>query len=44
MVIEAQSPIPELLAKNPVLLAKIVEDPAVGTDSSTGHGDQQKPE
>jgi hypothetical protein len=34
MVIEAQSPIAELLAKDPVLLAKVVKRLAVGVGSS----------
>jgi hypothetical protein len=34
MVIEAQSPIAELLAKDPVLLAEVVNDLQFGVDSS----------
>jgi hypothetical protein len=42
MVIEAQSPIAELLAKDPVLLAKVVNDLQLALIHP--HGNQQKAE
>jgi hypothetical protein len=44
MVIEAQSPTTELLAKNPVLLAKVINDLQLALIHPPGNGDQQKPE
>jgi hypothetical protein len=44
MVIGAQSPATELLAKHPVLLAKIVNDLQLALIHPPGNGDQQKPE
>jgi hypothetical protein len=42
MVIEVESPIPELLTKNPVLLAKVVNDLQLALIHPPGNGDQQK--
>ena len=44
MVIEAQSPIAELLAKHPVLLTKVVNDLQLALIHPPGNGDQQKAE
>ena len=44
MVMEAQSPITELLAKHPVLLAKVVNDLQLALIHPPGNGDQQKAE
>jgi hypothetical protein len=44
MVIETQSPITELLAKNPVLLTQIVNDLQLALIHPPGNGDQQKAE
>jgi hypothetical protein len=44
MVMEAQSPIAELLAKDPVLLAKVVNDLQLALIPPSGNGDQQKAE
>jgi hypothetical protein len=44
MVIEVESPIPELLAKNPVLLAQAVNDLQLALIHPPGNGDQQKAE
>ena len=44
MVIEAQSPIAELLAKDPGLLAKVVNDLQLALVHPPGNGDQQKAE
>jgi hypothetical protein len=44
MVTEAQSPIAELLAKHPVLLAKVVNDLQLALVHPSGNGDQQKTE
>lgn len=44
MVIETQSPIAELLAKDPVLLAKVVNDLQLALIHPPGNGDQQKAE
>jgi hypothetical protein len=41
-VIEAQSPIAELLAKDPVLLAEVVNDLQLALIHPRGNGDQQK--
>ena len=44
IVIEAHSPATELLAKNPVLLAKIVNDQQLALVHPPGDGDQHEPE
>jgi hypothetical protein len=44
MVMEAQSPITELLAKHPVLLAKVVNDLQLALVYPSGNGNQQKAE
>jgi hypothetical protein len=44
MVIEAQSPIAELLAKHSVLLARVVNDLQLALIHPSGNGDQQKAE
>jgi hypothetical protein len=44
MVMEAQSPIAELLAKDPVLLAQVVNDLQLALIHPPGNGDQQKAE
>jgi hypothetical protein len=44
MVIETQSPIAELLAKHPVLLAKVVNDLQLALVHPSGNGNQQKTE
>jgi hypothetical protein len=44
MVTETQSPIAELLAKDPVLLAQVVNDLQLALTHSPGNGDQQKAE
>jgi hypothetical protein len=44
MVIKAQSPITELLAKDPVLLVKVVNDLQLALIHPPGNGDQQKAE
>jgi hypothetical protein len=44
MVIETQPPIAELLAKHPVLLAKVVNDLQLALIHPPGNGDQQKAE
>jgi hypothetical protein len=42
MVTETQSPIAELLAKHPVLLAKVVNDLQLALTHPPGNADQQK--
>jgi hypothetical protein len=44
IVIEAQSPAAELLAKNPVLLAKVIDSLQLALIHPSGDGDQHKPE
>src|ERR1019366_6166303 len=44
IVIEAHSPATELLAKNPVLLAKVVNDQQLALVHPPGGGDQHEPE
>jgi hypothetical protein len=44
IVIEAQSPAAELLAKNPVLLAKVINSLQLALIHPSGDGDQHKPE
>jgi hypothetical protein len=44
IVIEVLSSATELLAKNPVLLAKVVDDLQLALIHPSGNGDQHKPE
>src|SRR5258708_24005591 len=44
IIIEAQSSATELLAKNPVLLTKVIDDLQLTLIHPTGNGDQHKPE
>ena len=44
IVIETQSPAAELLAKNPVLLAKVIDSQKLALIHPSGDGDQHKPE
>ena len=44
IVIEAQSPVAELLAKNPVLLAKVINNRQLALIHPLGNSDQHKPE
>jgi hypothetical protein len=44
IVIEAQSPSTELLAQNPVFLAKVVNDLQLALIHPSGNGDHHKPE
>src|SRR5215469_13177448 len=44
MVIEAHSPVPELLSKHPILLAKVVNDLQLAVVHPPRNSDQHKPE
>jgi hypothetical protein len=44
MVIKARLPIAELLAENPVLFAKVINNLQLALIHPTGNGDQQKAE